>query len=120
MRHANISNIPSNPKEIFDYAITKSFKTWVDEKGTEKHPRHTTRELSDLTYEEAYEIIQNNKPHWVISFRNNSYFGDEDFWEFGGCNIANNSYGDVFIWIQVEESVGLEIINKFNLKINKY
>ena len=120
MKHAVISNLPDNPKEIYDYALSKAYNHWVDEKGTMDHPSVWTREPSKLSYEEAFPIIQNNKPHWVISFRNHNYFGAEDYWEFGGCNIASNDYGEVFIWIIVKVDVALEIFDKFGLIINEY
>lgn len=122
MKHANVKNIPANPKEILDYALSKSFDFWVDEKGTEKHPSVWKREPSDLSYEEAFEIIQANKPHWVFSFRNESYIlkNGQDYWEFGGCNIGRNDYGEVFIWIKVTIAEAYEIFEKFNLEINEY
>ena len=120
MIHANIKNIPYNPKEIFDYALSKSFDNWVDEKGTKDNPGLTRRQPSKLSYEDAFELILHNHPHWVIHFRQNSYFGEKDFWEFGGCNIASNSYGEVFIWISVDVEVAEEIFNKFNLIKNEY
>lgn len=120
MKHANINNLPNNPKEIFDYALENSFNHWVDEKGTKDNPDVWRRNPSKLTYEEAFPIIQNNKPHWVIIFRNNSYFGDEDYWEFGGCNIASNDYGEVFIWIQVKIETAIKIFDKFGLIIHEY
>ena len=120
-KHANIKNLPSNPKEIFDYALSKSFDFWVDEKGTAKHPSVWQRQPSDLTYEEAYNIIEANKPHWVISFRNASYVSrEDDYWEFGGCNIGENAYGEVFIWIKVTIEEALKIFEKFNLEVNEY
>ena len=120
-KHANIKNLPSNPKEIFDYALSKSFDFWVDEKGTAKHPSVWRRQPSDLNYEEAYNIIESNKPHWVVSFRNASYVSrEDDYWEFGGCNIGENSYGEVFIWIKVTIEEALKIFEKFNLEVNEY
>lgn len=124
MKHAIVENIPDNPKDILDYAKSLCYDFWVDEKGTKKHPGIWQRQQSDLTYEEAFDIIQANKPHWVISFRNMSYFGEnekeKDYWEFGGCNIASNDYGEVFIWINVEVDVALGIFEKFGLEINEY
>lgn len=121
MKHARVLNIPKNPKKILDAAIAVSFYSWVDEKGTKDNPGVWQRENSKLTYEEAFKIIQNNKPHWVFSFRNTSYISnDEDYWEFGGCNIAANDYGEVFIWIQVKPKEAEELIEKFNLKVNWY
>jgi hypothetical protein len=120
-RHANIQNLPSDPKEIFDYALSKSFDSWVDEKSTIDNPGYATRRPSKLNYEEAYNIIEANKPHWVISFRNASYVSnEEDYWEFGGCNIGSNDYGEVFIWIKVKIEEALKIFEKFNLQINEY
>lgn len=122
MKHAIIENIPVNPREIYDYAKSRCYNFWVDEKGTEKNPSVWTRSDSDLTYEEAFDIIQRNKPHWVISMRNISYLStsEKDYWEFGGCNIASNNYGEVFIWIQVDVDVAHEIFEKFGLLINEY
>jgi len=122
MKYAIIKNIPVNPKELYDYALSKSFDFWIDEKGTEKHPSVWRREPSDLPYEEAYKIIQANKPHWVISFRNESYLmkNGVDYWEFGGCNIGSNNYGEVFIWIKVSIAEGYKIFEKFNLEIKEY
>jgi hypothetical protein len=122
MKHANIKNIPANPKEIMDYALSKSFDFWVDEKGTLDNPGIFQRQPSKLSYEEAFDIIQANKPHWVISFRNESYImkNGKDYWEFGGCNIGRNDYGEVFIWIKVTLEEGEKIFEKFNLEINEY
>lgn len=122
MKHAIITNIPDDPRELYDYAKLRCYNFWVDEKGTEKNPDICTRCASDLTYEEAFAIIQGNRPHWVISMRNDSYFNtnEKDYWEFGGCNIASNGYGEVFIWIQVDVDVAQEIFDKFGLMIDEY
>lgn len=122
MQHAVITNIPKNPKEILDEALRVSFHSWVDEKGTKDNPGVWFRRPSKLSYEEAFEIIQNSKPHWIFSFRNMKYITDyqEDYWEFGGCNIGGSTYGEVFIWIQVSMDKSLELIEKFNLKIKSY
>ena len=118
MKHKNIDNIPNNPKEIMDYALSKSYHSWIDEIGTKDNPASWVRSASKRTYEEAYNIIQNNKPHWVISYRNNSYFGDKDYWEFGGSNIRDGDYGAVFICICVDVAIAEEIFKKFNLNVN--
>lgn len=115
MSRNRILNIPNNPREIFDEALSKSFHSWVDEKGTEDNPGIWQRKPSNLSYEDAFNLILNNKPHWVISFRNNSYFNQKDYWEFAGCNIASNIYGEVFIWINVDIEIAEEIFKKFNL-----
>lgn len=122
MKHAIVTNIPKNPREIMDEALKTSFNSWIDEKGTLGNPGVWQRRPSELTYEEAFEIIQKNTPHWVISFRNLSDISKkmEDHWEFGGCNIASNDYGEVFIWIQVKPSKAEEIFKKYKLEINWY
>lgn len=121
MNHSIVTNIPKNPKEIYDYALSKSFHSHVDEKHTKSNPGFA-RKLSHLTYEEAFKFIQENMPHWVISLRNISAISlnEKDFWEFGGCNIASNDYGSVFIWINVDLTIGSEILHKFNLKTDNY
>lgn len=120
MKHGIIKNIPDNPKEILDYALSKCFKTWVDEKGTKKHPGHWSREKSDLSFEEAFDIIQNNSPHWVFSFRNHKeLFDNDDFWDFGGCNMGGND-GIIYIWIYVSVEDAEEIFKKFNLETKYY
>ena len=122
MKYARVINMPKNPKKILDDALEVSFNHWIDEKGTAKHPSVWTRHPSDLTYEEAFKIVQANKPHWVTLFRNISYFSlkEQDYWEFGGCNIGGNDYGEVFIWIQVEPTIAEEIIKRHNLEIEWY
>jgi hypothetical protein len=121
MKHAVITNIPQNPKEILDAALEVSFNSWVDEKGTTDNPSHWKRRPSKLTYNEAFEIIQGAKPHWVFSYRNLSYIcKEQDHWEFGGCNIGKNDYGDVFIWIQVEPDKAQQIFNKYGLEVKWY
>lgn len=119
MIHNIISNIPINPKEIYDYALSKSFLNWIDEKDSKDNPG-ISRKPSKLSYEEAFQHIQNNTPHWVISFRDNSSWHQESFWEFGGCNIGSNDYGSVFIWINVKIKEAEKIFKKFNLKQNVY
>lgn len=121
MKHAIINNIPKNPKKLYDKALKQSYHSWIDEKGTKENPNVWRRSASKLSYEEAFKIIKNNKPHWVISFRNNSaLFDEKDYWEFSGCNIGSNDYGDVFVWIQVDAHIAEEIFKEFNLQINEY
>lgn len=122
MKHAKIKNLPKNPKEIFDEALKVCFGYWVDEKGTADHPSVWQREPSKLSYEEAYNIIEKAKPLWGIVFRNLSYLSlkEPDYWEFGGCNIAENDYGEVFIWIQVSLEEAEKIFEKYNLEIERF
>jgi hypothetical protein len=121
MKYSVITNIPKNPKDIMDEALKASFNTWVDEKGTKDNPGIWRRERSKLTYEEAYNIIQNNKPHWIICFRDMHFTSmEEDYWDFGGCNIGENNYGDVYIWIKVNVEDALKIIEKYNLVQKQY
>ena len=121
--HGRISNMPANPREILDAAISVCYDHWVDEKGTEDHPSVWQRQPSKLTYEEAFEIIQNAKPHWVTSYRDEGYITgnpEDSYWEFGGCNIASNNYGEVFIWIKVRPSEAEKIFKQFDLQIEWY
>lgn len=122
MKHAIIKNIPKNPRILYDYALSKSYHFWVDEKGTLNNPGNCKRQPSKLTYEEAFDIIQKNKPHWVISFRNISVLSirEKEYWEFAGCNISSNDYGEVFIWILVDVDVAEEIFKEFNLIKDEY
>jgi hypothetical protein len=123
MKHARVTNIPKNPKILWEDAIKIADKHWVDEKGTPNHPSVWKRELSHLTFEEAFDLIQPYKPHWVILYRNQEYLTgipEENYWEFGGCNIASNGYGDVFIWIQVKPKDAEELFKKYGLKVEWY
>jgi len=119
-KHGIITNIPKDPRKLFDYAKSKAWQVRVDEKGTENHPSVWQRQDSDRTYEQAFEIIETSHPHWTISFRNDSYFSQEDYWEFSGCNIAEHKYGTVFIWINVDVDVALEIFKKYKLEVKEY
>jgi len=121
MKHSIVTNIPKTPKRIYDYALSKSFQLLIDEKDSLKNPGFQ-RVKSNLSYEEAFELIQKNKPHWVISYRNVSFVSknEKDFWEFAGCNIATNDYGSVFIWINVDLEEAEKIFEKFNLKREVY
>lgn len=121
MRHGKVKNLPSNPREIYDEALKVSFNFWIDEKGTVDHPDVWRRERSKLSYEEAFDLIQDYKPHWIVSFRNVSFLSpQDDFWEFGGCNIGDNKYGEVFIWIQVTPEEAFKLFDKYNLEIEYY
>lgn len=120
-KHGIIKNLPKNPKEIYDRALEKCYKHWVDEKYSTKNPGYA-RVLSEVGYEEAFELIENFHPHWVISFRNESYISEDykDHWEFGGCNIQNSDKGTLFIWILVDVDVAERIFEEFDLEINWY
>ena len=122
MKYARIKNIPKKPKRLYDEALSKSYHYWIDEKGSKNNPDCWRRDRSDLTYEEAFSIIEKNKPHWVISYRNVSYINkvETDYWEFSACNIGENSYGDVFIWILLTEEEANKIFEKYKLKIDEY
>ena len=103
--HARVTNFPPNPREFLLEAIAISTGHWVDEKGTEDHPSVWQRQPSKLSFEEAYPLINDYKPHWVALFRNEGYItgkSEDDFWDIGGCNIASNGYGEVFLWIKVQ------------------
>lgn len=123
-RNARIKNIPDNPRNIVDDALGVCFNMSITEKGTEKHPSTWQRQPSDLSYEEVYKLIQSSKPHWVIVYRDNFYLTggrEKSYWEFGGCNIgSNNGYGEVFLFIQVDEENAQTIFEKYNLKVDEY
>lgn len=122
MRHGKIKKLPADIKPILDDAIKVSFNHWIDEKGTADHPSVWQRKPSKLSYEEAYEIVKTNKPLWHIIFRNMSHLSDheDDYWDFGGCNIADNDYGDVFIWIQVSVNEAEKIFQKYDLEVEYF
>jgi hypothetical protein len=122
MKYAKVKNLPKKPKEIFDEALKVCFNSWVDEKGTADHPSVWRGEPSKLSYEKAYDIIEKSKPLWRIIFRNISYISlkEPDYWEFGGCNIGKNDYGEVFIWIQVSLEEAEKIFEKYNLEIERF
>jgi hypothetical protein len=121
-RVLNVPNIPNNVRDLFDYARQLGYITLIDEKGTKDNPGVWQRQPSKLSYEEAFHIIEKNKPHWVIYFRNESYLSDseKDYWEFAGCSISQNDYGDVFIFIRVLPEIAEEIFKKFELKYEEY
>jgi hypothetical protein len=116
------SPLPKVPKELLLEAISLSTLWWIDEKGTADNPGLWQRRPSKLTFDEAYDIINNHKPHWLASFRNQSAIFDnhEDYWDIGGCNIGSNNYGEVFIWIQVPPKEAEELFKKWNMEIDWY
>lgn len=114
--------LPQDPKYILLEAIDLSFDFWIDEKGTIDNPSVGQRRPSKLTFDEAYELINNHKPHWLASFRNLSYISNniQDHWWIGGCNIGANGYGEVFIWIHVSIEDAESLFKKWNLEIEWY
>ena len=120
MIHIIIDNLPKDVKSIFNLAKEKSFEIRIEEKSSKNNPSYIKRASSTLFYQEAFEIINTSKPHWTVLFRNNSYFGEKDFWEFSGCTIANNEYGEVFIFILVDLDQAEEIFNIFGLHKHRY
>jgi hypothetical protein len=122
-QHAAVTNIPDNPKEIWLEAIQLGSKNWIDEKGTKDNPGVWQRRPSKLTFDEAFDLIQPFSPHWVILFRDLDYLTGsktESYWDFGGCNIGDNGYGEVFIWIQVKPQIAEQIFEKYKLQVKKY
>jgi hypothetical protein len=122
MKHATVKNLPLDVKPILDDALRVSFNHWIDEKGTEDNPGVWFRRPSKLSYEEAYGVIKGAKPLWHIVFRNMKYLSEveDDYWDFGGCNIGSNDYGEVFIWIQVSVEEAEKIFQTYNLEIEKF
>lgn len=122
MKHANIINLPKNRNEvaeIYSDALNVSSDIWIDEKNTIDNPIFT-RKPSKLNYKEAFDLIAKNKPHWVVSYRNDSYINAQldDYWEFSGCSIQENDYGDVFIFIKVPIEKANAIFQKYNLQVS--
>jgi hypothetical protein len=121
MKYSIVTNIPQNPLTLYTEALSKSFYHRIDEKGTVDNPNQWRRSPSKLSFGEAFKIVQENNPHWVISYRNMSCLsGEPDYWEFGGCNISSNEYGEVFIWIHLSIETALELFNKYNLTTKDY
>ena len=123
MKHAKVSNIPNSPLEILLEAKNVSFNYFIDEMGSKDNPSSWIRKSSKLTFEEAYELINPYKPHWVILYRDYEPLtegGRESYWEFGGCNIGDNGYGTVYLFISVDIEKAEEIFKKYDLKINWY
>jgi hypothetical protein len=122
MKRATVKNLPLDIKPILDDALRVSFNHWIDEKGTKDNPGVWQRRPSKLSYEEAYDIINGAKPLWHIVFRNMKYLSEveDDYWDFGGCNIGSNDYGDVFIWIQVSVEEAEKIFQMYNLEIERF
>lgn len=118
MKQGRVINLPDSPKHIFEDAISMGAEYHIDEKGTPDNPGIWQRQTSKLTFDEAFDLIQPYKPHWVCIFRNESYITnrpDDDHWDLGGCNIASNGYGDVFIWIRLTPNIAEQLFVKYNL-----
>jgi len=123
VKHSRAINIPKNPKEIWLEAISMGSGLSIDEKGTEDNPGIWMREPSKLDFEEAFSIIQRSKPHWVMIFRNESYLTNDpnsDYWDFGGCNLGNNDYGEVFIFIKVSTENAKILFQKHGIEIEEF
>lgn len=122
-KHARVTNFPKNPHGFLMEAIGVSTGHWVDEKGTVDHPSIWQRQPSKLSFEEAYPLINNHKPHWVALFRNEGYLTgnpSDDYWDIGGCNIDSNGYGEVFLWIKVQPAEAEKLFQKHGLNVEWY
>ena len=110
MTNKRITNLPKDIKPILDRAAKKAYDVHVDIKPAGK----VRREPSDLTYQEAWEIIKENSPHNTIYWR--SYW--EEYWEFGSCNISGEM--GYYIYILVKDEEAHEIFNEFELLYEIY
>jgi hypothetical protein len=122
MKHSRITNIPKSPLEIFLEAKNVSFNYHIDELGSKDNPSSSIRKRSKLTFEEAYELMNPYKPHWVIIYRDQEHITggqEKSYWEFGGSNLSDNGYGIVYMFISVEIEKAEEIFKKYNLNINE-
>lgn len=121
MRHNRVLNVPKNPKQLMLDAIGVSFRHFVHERSTESNPSAFVRAQSSLTFEQAYDLINPYNPHWVIMFRNEEYWtgnSEDNYWEFGGCNMTNNGYGEVYVFIRVKENRARELFEKYGLTLS--
>ncbi len=112
--------MPKSPLKIFKDALAASYNNHIDELGTKENPSCMSRSSSNLTFNDAWNLIEPYKPHFVCMWREDSYFGDYDHWEFGACNIAENGYGSVFIFINVKPEDAEKIFEKYKLKKEYY
>ena len=103
-------------KEILDYAKSLTTHFWVDEKGSKKHPDIQQRHTSELTIDEAYNLMKDTQCLWAAHFRDMKGNMDDDYWDFGGTTIERIEYGELFIWIQLSKEEANKVIKKFNLK----
>lgn len=112
-----VTNIPECPTDIYAVARSVAYKVSIDQLV----PNSWARQSCDMTYEEAMEYILCNEPYYTIKFRNNSIFGDMDYFEFA-CNNMTTGKQDktIFIWIMVSVEHSREIFAKFDLKTEKY
>lgn len=114
-------------KKVLDLAKEKSFNCWVDSKSSLENPQSLCRQKSTMLFDDAFELIQNNHPHNVCMWRDMESLTrgkEKSYWEFSCSNLGTireeNIKGEYYIFIQVEESIGNEIIELFNLKQNWY
>ena len=86
----------------------------VYEKGSKRFPSVWKRELSSLSYQEAWELLkQDPKLHKVMIYRNYP----EEFWDLACCNISSLEYGEIFIFIRLPTVAALELMQLFKLSL---
>lgn len=119
--------IPKKQAEvILREALLLCRRHFVDELDCKKS---FIRVKSELTFDEVLEIafkcdkVLFNFIHRDMSFLPQEYLDDDgknpnrNYWDVGLSTISSNEYGkDFFIFIELEEDVGFELIKKYNLK----
>ena len=123
MIHARVTNVPENPKQLWLEAIEAAFSVEISERGSAANPTHWQRRASALSFEQAFDLIQPFNPHWVIMYRDEAYFTgrqEDCYWDFGGCNIGENGYGDVFMYIRVKDEPARKLFEKYGLHVDWY
>jgi hypothetical protein len=110
--------IPEGSEElILRECAEKSFKFFID-----KHNERCVRERYEISLDECFDLFKSQKPknmHWVFINRRSRCFWDDsnepEYWEVGGCTLGLPN-GDVFLFINMRFSEGLDIQRKYNLK----
>lgn len=109
-----ITNIPKDYTDIFIEAYENSYSCQIDELFSQKYPNSVYRNRSDLSFNQAFDIIKNNSPHKTIILRN--VMDDDVYWEFGISSLSTDSeYGIVYIFINVKIDNAEKIFKKYNL-----
>jgi len=108
---------PAQMEEICRDAFSKCTNWWVDDQ-----PGWTRRKI-EMPFDEVLKYLYTHKIHFVIIHRRGyeewNVEGSFDKWHlqigFGTLN-RNNPNGDIFLWIELDESNIPHFINRYKLK----
>lgn len=123
-RQNMIFNIPKSISEDFmKECLSLSKHIRIDELDCVKS---WMRQPSQLTLEDATNLIlKASESYFTFVLRNgyHSQFGGADarYWEFCLSGIKKTedlNYVEIFIWIEIEEEAGLQLVEKYKLKKN--